>query len=304
MTYDYRETADEIVIEKGIATREMWKTYEDGSQEYATFEDLSQALALRDKVPIVLDTDWDHRQPLTDARVAIGSATLKPCPEKKGLTATYRLWKDRCPDWLLERIHRHEELPVSTFSFVQLEGSQQRHIMFDHLAILKDANPRCPIERCGVGVYDAEMPESKPDEPKEPKEPTKEAGKLKPAEPPTVTTPPPSPEPTKDVQSQKQIEDLKTQLAKREAQIAEIRQPLVDFLAQRGYTAQELNPLSLPTLQRMARDATRVTTEALPGQVPAPGAAAPKTLAELRAAEQERFEKSLEEKNRQRFSKM
>jgi hypothetical protein len=307
MTYDYKETPDEIIIEKGIATREMWKTYADGSHEYVTYEDLAQALELRDKLPIVVEGDWDHTVPLTEAAVAVGSIALKPCPEKKGLTGTYRLKKARLPPWLLERIHRHEELPVSLFSFVQMDGHQQRNILFDNLMILKDASPRCPIERCGVGVYDAEMPESKdPDsEPKHPKEPAKDAGKLKAPESSPLTTTPPPPEPIQNALPQEaRIKELEAQLAKREAQITEVRQPLVDFLALRGYTAPELSALSLPTLQRMARDATRVTTEALPGQTPAPSATTPKTLAEARDAEHERFMAALAKKQAERFGKM
>lgn len=281
----------------------MWKTYDDGRQEYVAYEDLADALKLRDRVPITVEDTWDHDVPFTQADLAIGSIALRPCPEKKGLIGTYRLWKDKLPIWLLHRIHAKEELPVSMFSFVQMEGNQQKHILLDNLMILKDAAPRCPIERCGVGVYDATMPEAKP---KDPKDPPKDEEQPKTTTAVEKTTPPPKPGADSDALShaQSQVTTLTAQLAQREAQIAEVRQPLVDFLSQRGYTAHELNPLSITTLQRMAKDATQVLTQALPGQVPAPSPLKePLTLDEAREKEATRHQTAIAKKQADKWSK-
>ena len=43
MTYSYEETKDEIIITKGIATRELMKEYAHG-KEFTNYEELEKAL--------------------------------------------------------------------------------------------------------------------------------------------------------------------------------------------------------------------------------------------------------------------
>lgn len=310
MSYDYKETAEEIIIDKGIATREMWKDYDHG-KEFVSYQELERALQYRDRVPIVLDTEHDHRGPLDSARHIVGMATFAPCPEKKGLKTTWRFEKKRLPTWLEQRLRRREEIPVSVFQFVDVEDREQHNLLFDHVAILKDTEPRCPIERCGVGVYDSKMTEEKKEEvvkAPEPEQPTTSPEVVQTVQEETKEPPPPEvkvePEPvvpdavqTKD----QEISDLKAQLDKAKAQIQAIRQPLVDTLVSRGYQLQELNTVKLETLQKMVAESRAATTEGLPGTVPAPGASPMQTLTEKRAAEQKRFEEALKKRQDERF---
>jgi hypothetical protein len=311
MSYDYRETNEEIIIDKGIATREMWKEYDHG-KEHVSFEELCKAVQIRPQVPVVLDTIHDHGQPLTDASKAIGTATLHPCPKKRGLSTIWRLFKDSLPAELLEAIRRREPLPVSIYQFINVdEDGEQHDLLFDHIAILTTDKytPRCPPERCGVGVYDGKMTEEKivPEQPKE------LAEKPAPASPEPVPTeqggtkaePPPKLEPVIEapppVDKDKLIKELEDKLAKRDAQIAAIRKPLIDELAQRGYQAQELNPLPVTTLEKMVKESRAASTEGLPGTVPAPSPEAPLTPAEAREKEQKRHEESLKRQSAERF---
>jgi hypothetical protein len=316
MSYDYKETAEEIIIDKGIATREMWKEYEHG-QEHVSYEELVKAVKLRDRVPLVHDSEHNHTEPLTDASRALGYAVLKPCPTKKGLRVLWHFDKRRCPVSLLTRLRQKETLPVSIFQFTNVdETGEQRDLLFDHIAILTDQEPRCPIERCGVGVYDSKMTDDEkiPVDPKGTGNLTAEDHKAALAastEPvPTVheeTKEPPlpkepvAPTPPDDTTKDQLISDLQAQLAKRDAQITKIREPLVSELQQRGYQAQELNPLSIDTLQKMVSQSRAAATEGLPGTVPAPSSEAPKSLPELREAEQQRFEESLKKRQKERF---
>jgi hypothetical protein len=110
----------------------------------------------------------------------------------------------------------------------------------------------------------------------------------------------PAPEPDKD----SIISELKAKLAKREEQITAIRKPLTDELAARGYQAQELNPLSVSTLQKMVEQSRAASTEGLPGTVPAPVAETPKTLAEAREIEHKRFQTDLKKRQDERWKDM
>jgi hypothetical protein len=313
MSYDYQETEEEIIVDKGIATREMWVDYPHG-REHISFEELVKACELRNRVPLVLDTDHNHHAPFTDGAKAIGYADLAPCPDKRGLTLSAHFRKTKLPPWLLEHIRQRETLPVSIYKFISPNppvDREQRNVLFDHLMILTQDDPRCPIERCGVGVYDSKMTEKDQD-------PTRDAkGRFTPAEAapsdgvsesgqptdkeataaPVEAAPEPPPTPEKD----QEITDLKTRLEKAEAKVAAVRQPLIEELTQRGYQAQELNPLAIETLTKMVQQARSASTEGLPGTVPAPPPEPPKTLAEAREAEQQRFEKALAKRNKERF---
>ena len=308
MSYDYKETTDEIIIDKGISTREMWKEYEHG-KEHVSFEELEQGAKLRPTVPMVLDTQHNHGEPLTDASRSIGAADFTPCPSKRGLKTVWRFLKKKCPDWLLQHLRERKPLPVSMYQFVNVgEDREQRDLLFDHIAILANQDPRCPIERCGVGVYDSKMTE----EPKkeevtapEPEQPTTSPEVVQTVQEETKEPPPskvevtPEPDPVPDKDSI--ISELKAKLAKREEQLNAIRQPLVDELVSRGYQLQELNTVKLETLQKMAAESRAATTEGLPGTVPAPSATTPKALHEQRADEQKRFEESLKKRQEERF---
>ena len=98
-----------------------------------------------------------------------------------------------------------------------------------------------------------------------------------------------------------EISDLKAQLEKAKAQLKDIRTPLTDELVKRGYQLQELNPLSISTLQKMVDQSRAASTEGLPGTVPAPSSEPMKTLAEQREAEHKRFTESLKKRQDERF---
>lgn len=308
MSYDYKETTDEIIINKGIATREMWKEYDHG-KEHVSFEELERALQLRERVPLVLDSVHNHQEPLTDASKACGYATLRSCPDKRGIAGQFHLYKALLPESLLQTIRERKPLPVSMYQFVNVgEDREQRDLLFDHIAILANQDPRCPIERCGVGVYDSKMTEEekKPEvTAPEPEQPTTSPEVVQTVQEETKEPPPskvevtPEPDPVPDKDSI--ISELKAKLAKREEQLNAIRQPLVDELVSRGYQLQELNTVKLETLQKMAAESRAATTEGLPGTVPAPSATTPKALHEQRADEQKRFEESLKKRQEERF---
>jgi len=304
MSYEYQETSDELVVSKGIATREMLKHYEDGD-EYATYDALATAVEFRDRVPIVLDTTHDHRRPLSDTRPAIGYVELKPCPEKKGVAAAYHFKKARTPDWLLATIRAREPLPVSSFQFRHLHDGYQEDILFDHVAILSTSTPRCPLPRCGVGVYDSQegpsMSEKAAEKPKpdptpeglvigrahvspavpEPVSPRPPKGE-KPTDEKASPTPPLSAEATPHAVPVEEVQTLRTQLKETQAQIDAIRRPYVDELDARGIPVKDLNAVPLDTIIKIVTLARQATTQGMPGAVPKPVPERPKTLAEKR----------------------
>ena len=307
MSYDYKETSDEIIIDKGIATREMWKEYDHG-KEFVSFEELRRAVELRNRVPLVLDRDHNHQEALTDAAKAVGYADLRPCPDKRGLSTTWHFRKDKLPHDLLERLRRREQLPVSIYQFVNVgEDREQRDLLFDHIAILANEEPRCPIERCGVGVYDSKMSDEEKftdssDTPVTESKPVQSEQKETKEAPKPVDKPEPEPSVPDALQvKEAEISQLQAELEKAKAQLKDVRTPLTDELVKRGYQLQELNPLSISTLQKMVDQSRAASTEGLPGTVPAPSATTPKTLAEQREAEQQRFNESLKKRQDERF---
>lgn len=303
MTYTFRETDKDVIVERGIATREMTLEYEHG-KEYASYEELARAARRTPVVPIVLDRDGHHNihgLPLRHGKHVVGTAHLKPCPEKRGLAAEWRFHKESCPEWVIQAVRRGETLPVSVFKFANIEEGQQRDILFDHVAILQESTPRCPPERCGVGVADAltEKPkeEEKPEEPVEkPATKTKRSitlpeggtpvpqpvpgepgGKLSKAAPSTeaeqtVETPP----------TDTEVAELRERLKEAQAQVTAVRAPLVQQLESRGYTPEELQFIKTETLTKMVRSARQADTQALPATAPQPPPKPPKTLAEAR----------------------
>lgn len=327
MSYNYQETPDEIIVDKGIATREMMLHYADGD-EYVTFEALAAATELRNRVPIVLDTTHDHRQPLSDAAPTIGYTELRPCPEKKGVAARYHFKKQRTPEWLLAKIRRTEPLPLSIFKHRKLRDGFQEDILFDHVAILSQSTPRCPLPRCGVGVYDSTQegsPMSEKDEPTEvqgsPKtgvsigrphvgpavpEPvlSAPAKAVKPADTQPPTTPPLSAEATPHALPVEEVQTLRTQLKETQAQIDAIRRPLVDELAQRGIPVKDLNAVPLDTLEKIRDLARQATTQGLPGAVPKPVPERPKSLAERRAEATAKLRAEAAEADKKRWQGM
>jgi hypothetical protein len=190
-----------------------------------------------------------------------------------------------------------------------VEDDEQEHIRIDSVAILLKQDPRCPIERCGVGVYDSKMLKDKEETDEKPSTTPTDSPDVVPEdqrgtkEPPAPkTTPEPEPDVPDAVQAKDhEIQKLQAELDKAKAQVSALREPLVSELTQRGYQLQELNPLSIITLQKMVDQSRTAATEGLPGTVPAPSADTPKTLAEQRAAEQERFEKALKKQQDERF---
>ncbi|MFX1476370.1 MAG: hypothetical protein ACFFCO_12990 [Promethearchaeota archaeon] len=278
MSYTYKETKEELIIDKGIATREMWKSYDHG-QEHVSYEALERGVKIRNRVPLVLDTVHDHARPLTNAAKALGYADLRPCPEKRGLTVTWHFLKDKCPASLLDSIRRKEPLPVSIYQYTNVEDDEQEDLLFDHIAILEESIPRCPVERCGVGVYDGKMTE-KETEVEAPEPPAEAVQEPVPTVPEKESKEPEAKEP---VQQPPELpaEDLKDQeLEKLKAQVKEIRDPLVDELVAKGYERQKLNPLDVPTLQLMVTHARASVTQSLPGTVPQPAPEKPKSLDE------------------------
>jgi hypothetical protein len=309
MSYNYKETVDEIVIDKGIATREMWKDYPDGD-EFADYAELERALTLRNRAPLVLDSQHDHRNPLRDASKAIGYADLRACPEKKGLSTTWHLWKRALPEWLLALIRRRQPLPVSIFQFTNVdEGHHQRDILIDHIAILTESEPRCPLPRCGVGVYDATMSDQEAPKPEAKKEPVTEplsqavSPKAPTTEKPADTKVLPQPPIVHASASEvlpphavQEIAALKEELTKTQAQLNAIRQPLVEELVNRGFADTELSPLTVDALSRMVSLARQAQTQGLPGTVPKPPVI-PKSKAEQR--EEAASKAAQEDKERQ-----
>lgn len=312
MSYDYRETEDEIILEKGIIDREMWKDYPHG-KEWVSYDALQEACEYQDVFPVVLDSTHDHTRPLTDPTRAIGRIAVAPCPEKRALRIReMRLKKRKLPEWLLEKIRRHEPLPISPFKFITTEDDQQAHILFDHVAILEESTPRCDVPRCGVGVYDANMTEqeSKPAEkPLSSPLSSEKEGKPKPAASQEPVAAEAAAEPPKDavsMEDKEDIEAIKTQLKDAQKAVIELedrKHRIRTQLVEHGLNEVELRGLSLDSLEKVLSAMRKGTTQALPGAVPT-AHEPPKSLAEQREELYEKAKKDAQKASADRFKGM
>lgn len=291
----------------------MTKHYEHGT-ETATYEELAKAARRTPRPPITIDGAQTHGLPLRDGRRVVGTVHLEPCPHRRGLQGKWHFHKESTPEWVIDAIKRGETLPVSPFFYADVQDGQQRDILFNRFAIMREGTPRCPPDRCGVGVADAmtkpkteEKP--KPDEKPEPEGtpvpkpvPEEQRGKLKETDPKDKPQDQVEQDPAETVaELRARLQEAEATVAKAEAEMKAARLPHEGLLAQHGITPDAISKMSLADLKVVAASLQRSATEGLPGATPAPAPAAPKTEAEAKAERESKFHKDLEDKSKEEF---
>ena len=102
---------------------------------------------------------------------------------KLGNLSFYTEYWDRLPKELQDNVVNHEDIPISPgFEF---EWGEEQNVITkmvdDHLAVLVDEKPLCPLDKCGVNVrmesnsgyrYEQRTEATNPDAPEEPKKDT------------------------------------------------------------------------------------------------------------------------------------
>lgn len=313
MTCSFRETPDTIIVDWSIATREMSKVYDHGT-EYTPYEELEKASHRTPTVPITIDNMDRHSRPLRHGKLVVGTAYLKPCPQRRGLRAEWHFRKEHTPSWVLEAIRRGETLPVSPFFYSDVQDGIQRDILFNRFAVMEEGTPRCPPDRCGVGVADAMTEKPKDEKPKpEEKEgtpvptpvPEEQAGKL------SETAPLPEGEvqteqdPVQEMaELRERLKEAETASEKAQAALKQERIPLEGLLVQRGVSPEDAQAMSLAGLRTVATALQRSTTEGLPLASPAPAPKPPQTPEEAKAERTDKFHKDLAKISKDEFSGM
>jgi hypothetical protein len=305
LTRTYRETKDEIILE-GIVARELWKTYPHG-KEFVSYTELRKACELTPSFPVVWEGTHDHSQPLIDASKAIGRVDVQPCDKSRGLLGTMHLKKRRLTPQQRARL-KQGTLPLSVFQFTDIHDRKQQNLLFNHLMILDELNPRCPPDQCGIGVYDAmseeeektkddEKPVSEPVSEKQPENQKEENAQDPSKEPAPEDSAPDALQEIEALKAEKTA--LEAQLHAKEAELKAERDPLIGFLLQRGISRDAAEAMSLKDLQTTASALRGKDTQGLPGSVPAP--TVEKSFEERKAEADAKFNKDLMEQSKKEF---
>jgi len=324
MTYSFRETPDTIIVKRGIATREMTKVYDHG-REYTPYEELELAARRTPTVPISVDNLQQHGLPLRMGRRVVGTVYLKPCPDRRGLQGEWHFRKESCPEWLITAIRRGETLPVSPFFYSDVQDGIQRDILFNRFAVMEEGTPRCPPDRCGVGVADAMTPEKDEVEMKgsDPKikpgltvtkpegtgvpdpVPPEQSGKLSETESTVEGEVQTGQDPAQTVKElTERLKEAEAESEKARSALKQERLPLEGLLAQRGVSAEAIAAMNMKDLRTMVAAVQRSTTEGLPLASPAPAPKPAQTPEEAHADRWGKFQKDLDKRSKDEFSGM
>lgn len=150
-----------VVLAKEI-TQPYWIRNENGSTRkeihFKPFDELARAVAELDKLPILIEhkDDWEEEDIVGYVKQFRADSKLR------AIRGTAYFYENRLPQALYDKLTNDEPVAVSIGFMAELGGSglwegilydhTQENIVLEHLAIILDSIPRCPIDLCGVNV--------------------------------------------------------------------------------------------------------------------------------------------------------
>ena len=137
-----------VLRRKGLVAKPGTYKYGD-NEEIKDAEELKQA-AMRQ--PIVMLTLGHPVDGMPSAKDVIG--TLKQNWNDEHQRVDGEFWfNDDVPDSIKDKIENYEPIPISPgFMIDDIEEGVQRGIVYTHVAVLEDEDPRCPLGECGVNL--------------------------------------------------------------------------------------------------------------------------------------------------------
>lgn len=181
-----------------------------GEYKYGDMVEVKTAEELRlaaERQPIIMLTEGHPVDGMPSAKDVIGTLSQKWSEDRQRVEGEFWFHEEKIPDPIREKIANFEPLAISPgFMIDGIEEGVQKGIVYTHMAILNEEDPRCPLDTCGINLRmdskDGEERQYRFDEkseleaPEPPPEPEKEAVEVPEKEIPIEISPSVEEEPT------------------------------------------------------------------------------------------------------------
>lgn len=119
--------------------------------EVKTAEELKAAA---ERQPIIMLTKGHPVDGVPSAKDVIGTVSQKWSEDKQRVIGEFWFHEEKVPDSIRNKIVNLEPIPISPGFMIDGigENGEQEGIVYTHLAVLEDEDPRCPLGTCGVNV--------------------------------------------------------------------------------------------------------------------------------------------------------
>jgi len=118
--------------------------------EKKTVEELRAAA---ERQPIIMLTRGHPVDGVPSAKDVIGTVSQKWNEELGKVTGEFWFHEEKIPDSIRAKIVNNEPIAISPgFMVDDVQDGVQRGIVYTHMAILEEEDPRCPLGVCGVNV--------------------------------------------------------------------------------------------------------------------------------------------------------
>jgi len=181
--------------------------------EIKTAEELKKAA---ERQPIITLTKGHPVDGMPSAKDIIGTLSQKWNEERQRVEGEFWFHEESIPDSIREKIVNLEPLAISPgFMIDGIEDGVQKGIVYTHMAVLEEEDPRCPLDTCGINLrmdskedaarlyrFDQKAELEAPAPPEESKEPEPTPPVEEAAEAPPVEEPEPPAEHKPEVQDE------------------------------------------------------------------------------------------------------
>ncbi len=150
-----------IILAKEI-TQPYWFKNENGSTRkeihFKPYAELERSIEALEQLPIIIE----HQDNFTEDEIVGYVKQLVADPEIRGIRGTGYFFENKIPKLLFDKLKNKEPVGVSIGFLAELGNSglfdgifydhSQQNIELEHLAVIFDSIPRCPIESCGINI--------------------------------------------------------------------------------------------------------------------------------------------------------
>ena len=128
-----------------------------GTYKYGENTEVKTAKELREaaeRQPIIMLTKGHPVDGMPSARDVIGTVSQKWNEQKQRVDGEFWFHDENTPDNIRENIVNMHPVSISPGFMIDRIGEhgEQEGIVYTHLAILDDEDPRCPLGTCGVNI--------------------------------------------------------------------------------------------------------------------------------------------------------
>ena len=128
-----------------------------GEYKYGDLVEVKTAEELREaafRQPIIMLTTGHPVDGMPSAKDVIGTVRQNWNEDKQRVDGEFWFNDDRLPDHIREKVVNLQPLSISPGFMIDGigENGEQEGMVYTHLAVLDDEDPRCPLGECGVNI--------------------------------------------------------------------------------------------------------------------------------------------------------